>query len=442
MTKFFLNFIILLSFVHIVYCQKQLNGPFGADVTYFFKSKTEYWIGTGSSGGIFHSKSLSSSWVPCNNPFGPAHIYWINEINDTLFTKADSLFFYLNKKNFTWNKISDSSNIERMKIEEELSHKADFLKFSKHGINKLPFSSCDLNSIFFFNNDSILLCTSLGLFTFDNYKKRLKFIELKGIVATDIYQIQMINNNQIICLSQDKNIWLYNLKNSKWDLLFDFKSTNYFNYKNNNISSVLNKNTNIFNRNFNASFYPKGRFNLYKDSLVVYVLSDIIFLINLKTKRIKSIYGPKNHELSEAEFVTNNGILAIGDFRMNSFSKWEYSSFNYLKDWKKISNLIPDSFFYMNNNIFDLNGILERYKYFKNNLKYSYTSFMYPSDIPLLNTGKRILLLEKLHLSNYSGFYFANKINTKINSGLLNMNTGDIYFGTYGSGLILLEDYQ
>jgi len=51
------------------------NGPFGADATSFYEDKQgNYWLGTGSSGGVYFSNDKGQNWEQRNNGIGPWHI--------------------------------------------------------------------------------------------------------------------------------------------------------------------------------------------------------------------------------------------------------------------------------------------------------------------------------------------------------------------------------
>jgi len=68
------------------------EGPFGADATSFLKDKKgNYWLGTGSSGGVYYSNNKGKSWTPRNKGIGPWHIYDIAQKNDTIYIQVNSV---------------------------------------------------------------------------------------------------------------------------------------------------------------------------------------------------------------------------------------------------------------------------------------------------------------------------------------------------------------
>ncbi|MFI5205267.1 MAG: WD40/YVTN/BNR-like repeat-containing protein, partial [Flavobacteriales bacterium] len=67
---------------------KPLNGPVGADVTAFYVDKKGgYWLGTGSSGGVFYSSDKGKTWSPRINGTGPVHVL-------NFLTERDTLYMY------------------------------------------------------------------------------------------------------------------------------------------------------------------------------------------------------------------------------------------------------------------------------------------------------------------------------------------------------------
>jgi len=62
------------------------SGPFGCDATAFYIDKSgNYWLGTGSSGGVYRSEDKGKTWNAKNNGIGPVHAFMLTEMNDTLF---------------------------------------------------------------------------------------------------------------------------------------------------------------------------------------------------------------------------------------------------------------------------------------------------------------------------------------------------------------------
>lgn len=91
---------------------KSSNGPIGADATSFYLDKKgSYWLGTGSSGGMYYSSNKGKSWEERNKGIGPWHIVNIMSQNDTLFIKVNQFsnqkngqvrFYYWEKLNSSW----------------------------------------------------------------------------------------------------------------------------------------------------------------------------------------------------------------------------------------------------------------------------------------------------------------------------------------------------
>jgi hypothetical protein len=66
-----------------------LNGPTGADATAFYiDKKGNYWLGTGSSGGVYFSSDKGKSWEPRIKGTGPVHVVDMQLINDSLIMLA------------------------------------------------------------------------------------------------------------------------------------------------------------------------------------------------------------------------------------------------------------------------------------------------------------------------------------------------------------------
>lgn len=69
-----------------------LDGPPGADATALsIDKKGNYWLGTGSSGGVYYSADKGSSWEPRLKGLGPMHVNGLFWRNDTLFAKVSDM---------------------------------------------------------------------------------------------------------------------------------------------------------------------------------------------------------------------------------------------------------------------------------------------------------------------------------------------------------------
>ncbi|UKN03144.1 hypothetical protein K6119_06405 [Paracrocinitomix mangrovi] len=68
------------------------NGPQGADATAFYEDNDgNYWMGTGSSGGVYFSSNKGKSWKVKNNGIGPWHIVDFLFEKDTLYIQVNNM---------------------------------------------------------------------------------------------------------------------------------------------------------------------------------------------------------------------------------------------------------------------------------------------------------------------------------------------------------------
>ncbi|MBX7095515.1 MAG: WG repeat-containing protein, partial [Flavobacteriales bacterium] len=62
------------------------DGPEGGDATAFYMDDhSGYWLGTGSSGGVYYSADRGYSWEMRNEGLGPVHVYLLIERGDSLY---------------------------------------------------------------------------------------------------------------------------------------------------------------------------------------------------------------------------------------------------------------------------------------------------------------------------------------------------------------------
>jgi len=62
------------------------GGPEGADATAFhIDPDGNYWLGTGSSGGVYVSADKGESWIAVNHGIGPVHVLSIGEFKNDLY---------------------------------------------------------------------------------------------------------------------------------------------------------------------------------------------------------------------------------------------------------------------------------------------------------------------------------------------------------------------
>ena len=82
---------IKIIFIQILLSQNwdTLNGPEGGDVTSFYiDSNNIYWLGTGSSGGIYISKDNGITWLINNKGIGISHVHKIIEVEGAIFAEV------------------------------------------------------------------------------------------------------------------------------------------------------------------------------------------------------------------------------------------------------------------------------------------------------------------------------------------------------------------
>ncbi|MEI6349026.1 MAG: hypothetical protein WCP69_13855 [Bacteroidota bacterium] len=115
-------------------------GPFGCDATSFYiDGNGNYWLGTGSSGGVYFSKNKGKSWEERNNGIGPVHIGYINKMNDSVFIQVSEYTFgksgspsawLWNEKSKTWSEIKDENKAHDImkRLEENATKNATILE--------------------------------------------------------------------------------------------------------------------------------------------------------------------------------------------------------------------------------------------------------------------------------------------------------------------------
>ena len=333
-------FLIAICVLTISNAQISLNGPEGCDATYFYKSKVGFWLGTGSSGGIFFSNKIYNSWKPFNDPFGPAHIYWIGEIGDTLITNADNAYYQFNDKNLKWNLVKDSTLLSKCHT-VEITSKNNELNSLKNllGSNTILFLPQDVNALHYYNEDSIIVCTQSGLYTLNITTNKLSTIKTTGVIASDVFQINKSEHFGLITLTQDHCIW--NFKNSSWVKLFDLKETEYYKKYFTPINLDTAK-SNQVKLDLISSFYPKGFFNINEDGSILLSIMNSLFLINPVTKSNKFIESPINHNVLEAKITNDGKIVATGDFSYNGSGQFIYNKFLYNGKWLIENNIVDN----------------------------------------------------------------------------------------------------
>jgi len=116
---------IIISLLHLSIISSQIDsiekhfggniismyGPPGGEVTSFLNdSYGNYWIGTGSSGGIYLSNDKGNNWKPVNKNIGVSHIFEIIEKDNEIFTYLvpnDSLGLLMDEERFWGSTVKD-----------------------------------------------------------------------------------------------------------------------------------------------------------------------------------------------------------------------------------------------------------------------------------------------------------------------------------------------
>ncbi len=106
---------------------KDLGGPLGADATAFYIDEQQnYWLGTGSSGGVYLSMDQGSSWEVMNEGLGTLHISWLGKIEGQVYAEAfeNDLaianitppfnFYQWDEEGKSWLRIADRNRNEQL----------------------------------------------------------------------------------------------------------------------------------------------------------------------------------------------------------------------------------------------------------------------------------------------------------------------------------------
>jgi hypothetical protein len=126
-----------------------LEGPLGADATAFtIDDKGNYWLGTGSSGGVYFSKDRGNTWNPMLKGMGAMHVSALLFKADTLWAKVQDMrlkellpnqnlitaYFYLSgkKKKQQWK--WEQAEARFMEIEKSMRYN-DILLFNRYQEN-------------------------------------------------------------------------------------------------------------------------------------------------------------------------------------------------------------------------------------------------------------------------------------------------------------------
>ncbi|MBC7863783.1 MAG: WG repeat-containing protein, partial [Bacteroidia bacterium] len=286
------------------------KGPFGCDATTFMIDKDgTWWLGTGSSGGVFISKDKGKSWTDMYKGMGPVHVTNLEKINDTIFVSAALpgrfefsypqnnysnyyKLFFLTKGEKEWKElkgeraafISESLKEIRKERIDKLSGlfqigqtPADFdpnrenetmYVFKMNKATQLitdtikalvpsdfttgyypVYEVIDTNSI-------ALLCRS-GIYVADFKKHKLEKCGTKGLLATDVTAIYPGKNQEVTITSGTYSVW--KKVNDKWTLVGD----TYENLKRESFAkNEIDYSRFNFNQNGDAVFVAEG--SVYK----------------------------------------------------------------------------------------------------------------------------------------------------------------------------------
>jgi hypothetical protein len=90
---------------------KETNGLTGCDATAFYvDEKGNYWLGTGSSGGVYFSMNKGKNWTARNKGIGPCHVSLIGKVGNTMYVEKDfGSLYYFKESGSEWIKLEGDS---------------------------------------------------------------------------------------------------------------------------------------------------------------------------------------------------------------------------------------------------------------------------------------------------------------------------------------------
>lgn len=261
------------------------RGPVGADATAFYYDEDgTYWLGTGSSGGVYRSTDKGNSWIETNKGIGPRHILFMDKINDTLFIVDQGTGSYTNYELYSgefgyfeavhyWNKATSSwvkvADWRKYTIADGMYTEANgkayqddvlqainnygggsyfppylqnyyyytypFTSIGKYNSNTYSTESilekgmpkdCYKNpagNVFEVEDGNYVLLAKSGIYKFKT-DTEVKTVSEKGLLASDITQTEVLPNGAIIAREGTSDIWKY--ENNNWTKLLDAYALN------------------------------------------------------------------------------------------------------------------------------------------------------------------------------------------------------------------------
>jgi hypothetical protein len=299
------------------------NGPEGADATAFYiDKKGTYWLGTGSSGGVYVSSDAGATWKERNTGIGPVHVQLMNAIHDTVFIKAagagyeepversdnfiaewEKVYYYDNASS-RWVRVDSSlaqgvtdtlnvlakANTEKMEAEfpmtrAELNVQRYFTGFEVYEADQLwnysgftktikdssyLFSKAFPKDVFWLRNgnlykaqNNIILLGKSGVFRY-NGSQRIDRLGEKQLIASDVTQLFQLPGGSYIAKTGLADIWHYDGK--AWKKLLDA-------YKEN------------LNSNNSWAGYHTGWINMEPDGKAIFAMAGNLYEMDKTGKR-------------------------------------------------------------------------------------------------------------------------------------------------------------
>lgn len=248
------------------------NGPLGADATAFYiDGNGNYWLGTGSSGGVYRSTDKGQSWEPFNGGIGTAHVSWIGVINGQLHIEvADETAIISGKSKHPfrmytfqggkyWGKVADEKNealvkaaYESTRIRYEMMQQAYPHKLNSYNLSTDKEGFINQNHLvgeervwllrgavqlrkvrgidlpsdvyalrgwnFYLNeNNELVVLGKTNVYVLKN--KTFVPMGKQGLVATDVNHVTQAPDKTVYAISNYRDLYCY--QNKEWKLLFN-----------------------------------------------------------------------------------------------------------------------------------------------------------------------------------------------------------------------------